>query len=200
MMQNCWLYRALFVVLALCPLAGHAEQSPPKTIAGWVEDVRFPDNNLVIKAKLDTGATTSSIYAINTQVFQKKERGKKTQDWVRFDLYLEDVQKEPHLLTLERPVVRMVNIKNHDGNHDERIVINLDFCFAGDTHQTEFTLANRTEFLYGVLLGRRFLSGVALVDSEARNLTSPSCRNGKEMHDGIEVLSENTETFPDQAR
>lgn len=96
--------------------------------------------------------------------------------------------------------MRMVSIKNHDGNHDKRVVINLDFCFAGGTYETEFTLANRTEFVYGILLGRRFLGGVAMVDPEIQNLTSPTCDPATETHDGIEVLSENTETLPSHGK
>jgi hypothetical protein len=163
---------ACLLVLTVTAPVAFADGDRPKTIAGWVEPVRFPEKGLVVKAKLDTGAKTSSIFAVNTEEFRK---GK--QDWVRFDLYLEDIRDEAHRITMERPILRKVKIKNHDGKHDHRVVIDLQICFAGSIYQTEFSLADRNEYIYNVLLGRKFLEGVAIVDAETRYQTIAKCED-----------------------
>lgn len=157
-----------FVVAPLA-VADSSEQAG-KVIAGWVESITFPDKELVVKAKLDSGAKTSSIFGVNVESFEKDG-----DPWVRFDLYLEDIRDEAHRIQMERPLTRWVKIKNHDGNHDRRMVVELEFCFDGRRHTTEFTLADRNEFIYDVLLGREFLKGVAVIDPEETFLTLAAC-------------------------
>ncbi len=147
-----------------------SSRDPGKVIAGWVEKISLKDQTFIIKAKLDSGAKTSSIHAENIQLFQRD--GKK---WVRFNLVLKDVEGTSHTLVMERPRVRRVRIKDHDSEPDRRPTIKLEICFDGRFHNTEFTLTDRGNFLYPVLLGRKFLDGVALVDPEHTFLTKATC-------------------------
>lgn len=149
---------------------GEEKGAPGKVFAGWVEQIIFPGQELTVKAKLDSGARTSSIFAQNVDLFDKGD-----ETWVRFDLFLEDIRDEKHQITLERPRKRSVRIKNHDGNHDRRVVVDLNFCFSGHEYTAEFTLADRNEFIYDVLLGREFLAGVAVIDPGATYLTQAAC-------------------------
>ena len=56
----------------------------PKLIIGWQEWVALPELNIpAIRAKIDTGAKTSSLHAYHIEHFTKKG-----QHWVRFDLCL----------------------------------------------------------------------------------------------------------------
>lgn len=145
-------------------------KDPAKIIAGWVEKVRIEHQDFKVKAKLDTGARTSSIHAKNIKSFKKGgER------WVRFTLVLLDSKDIVHEIEMEKPRSRRTNIKNHDGNHDKRYVVDLDMCFNGHIVSTEFTLADRKEYIYDVLLGRRFLRKFALVDPSRIFLTSDHC-------------------------
>jgi len=145
-------------------------KEPARVIAGWVENVRVENQTYDLKAKLDTGAKTSSIYAINIKPFKKN--GKR---WARFTLLLNDSRGKEHKLELEKPRLRKANIKNHDGDHDQRYVVNLDLCFNGRKFVTEFTLADRSEYIYGVLLGRQFLKKAAIIDPNSTFLTLSSC-------------------------
>ncbi|NNC68558.1 MAG: hypothetical protein HKN83_11055, partial [Gammaproteobacteria bacterium] len=45
-------------------------KDPARVIAGWVEKVRIDNQDFDVKAKLDTGARTSSINARNIQSFK----------------------------------------------------------------------------------------------------------------------------------
>ena len=142
-----------------------------KVMAGWLEPgylAELPDHK--VKLKLDTGAKTSSMDARNVEAFTRDGK-----PWVRFELVLKGIRGKTKTITLERPRLRTVLIKEHDGRPGKRSVVKLAFCFSDRLHQAEFTLADRTEFNYPVLLGRRFLAGVAVVDPQQTYLTQPDC-------------------------
>ena len=158
------------ILLLAAPLSQGSSQDPGKVIAGWIEKISLVEQPLTIKAKLDTGAKTSSIHAINVEQFKKND-----ERWVRFDLLLKDENDEKHTIHMETPKARRVRIKNTDGDHDRRAVVELEICFDGRKHVTEFTLANRAEYIYDVLLGREFLQGIAVIDPENTFLTQAGC-------------------------
>jgi hypothetical protein len=148
------------------------EEAKAKVIAGWLEMATLPVTGWVVKAKLDSGAKTSSIHATNIKEF--KRGGKR---WVRFDLHSSTKGEEP--VTIERRQVRRVRIKDHDDPATRRSVVELEICFDGRLYKPQFTLADRGNFHYPVLLGRRFLAGVAVVDPGEKYLTSPACPEGE---------------------
>ena len=148
----------------------YAEEQTQKVISGWIEYIRVEGHEHMVKAKFDTGAKTSSIHAINLEQFEKADKR-----WVRFDLKLPDGEQQDQLIPMERPVVRTVKIKNHDGNHDRRPVIKLQVCFNGQWQETQFNLVDRSEYIYPVLIGRRFLAETTIVDSSKTYLTQPEC-------------------------
>ncbi len=160
----------VFGVLAL--LQGPSAQADTaKVIAGWLEKVYFSAaTEHAVTAKLDSGAKTSSIHARNIKSFERKG-----EPWVKFELVLRDKKDHLDTVAMERPVARYVRIKEHDGNHDRRAVVELEFCFVGRRHSTQFSLVDRSEFNYPVLLGRRFLAGVAVIDPGETFLTTPAC-------------------------
>jgi hypothetical protein len=165
---------AKLTLITLIFLSFYASSSfakePARVIAGWIEKVRIENQDYDIKAKLDTGAKTSSIHAINIKPFKKD--GKR---WAKFTLLLTDSKDNQYKVNLEKPRSRKANIKNHDGNHDSRYVVDLDLCFNGRKFITEFTLADRSEYIYGVLLGRQFLKRAAIIDPGKTFLTNSSC-------------------------
>ena len=158
------------ILLLAAPLLQGSSQDPGKVIAGWIEKISLVEQPLILKAKLDTGAKTSSIHAVNVEPFMRDG-----DRWVRFDLLLEDVDDKQHTVHMEKPKVRRVRIKDNDGDDDRRAVVELEICFDGRRHVTEFTLAERTDYIYDVLLGREFLQGVAVVDPESTFLTQAHC-------------------------
>ena len=142
-----------------------------KIIVGWVEKVRIENQEFDVKAKLDTGARTSSIHARDIKSFKKDG-----EHWVKFTLILVDSKDNRHEIQMERPRSRRTNIKNHDGEHDKRHVVEFDVCFNGQEYVTEFTLADRREYIYDVLLGRQFLKKIAIIDPNRIFLTTTNCK------------------------
>ena len=165
----------LILLLAL-PLLSQAEVRAPKMILGWLETTQLMTSGMRIKTKLDVGAKTSSMQAINIERFQKDGK-----PWVRFDFTDEDVDtEEERTLQLEGPLVREVVIKRHGAANVTRPVVTQEFCLYNQIYRTEFSLTDRGKFNYAILLGRSFLSKVALVDPAETFLSRPACEgNGK---------------------
>ncbi len=129
-----------------------------KDRVGWVEWVQFA-THLRLKAKLDSGAKTSSLDAREVEVFSKGgER------WVRFQLVYKSKKNQVLRKAYERPLVRKVKIKRHGNASQKRPVVAMDFCFNGRMHRTQFSLVTRNQFIYPVLLGRDFLADWVLID------------------------------------
>jgi hypothetical protein len=167
------LYRfaiAVFVLAISQYLMTPASSEGSLTVAGYVENVWLNANTVSFKAKLDTGAKTSSINAPKFRSFEKDGR-----DWVRFTI----VNSKGDLVTVEKPVVRKASIRRSGTLPVKRPVIIFKVCVAGHTKDVEFTLADRSSMNYQILIGRRFLNGSILVDSGRAFLTSDKCRRGE---------------------
>lgn len=147
---------------ALADTTSKSEATVPETL-GFVEWVVMHDTGLRLKARLDTGAKTSSLHAVNVEEFKQDD-----QKWVKFQIPLADhtvqsaaedsnIDHEEIILELERPVERTVLIKRKGAPSQRRYVVMMDFCIAGTRHETQFSLTDRGNFSYPVLLGRRFM-------------------------------------------
>jgi hypothetical protein len=167
---------SLLLLFFSSSIAVAGSKTPGKVIAGWVEKISFSSSDLIVKVKLDTGAKTSSIFAKDIKKY--KRDGKR---WVDFTLVLKDKDEKTHNIPMSAPRARRVRIKNHDGDHDSRVVVGIPFCFDGRLHESEFTLADRSEYIYPVLLGRAFLKEVAIVDPDATFLTQATCQSPEDL-------------------
>jgi hypothetical protein len=136
-------------------------------IFGWLENAFLPGPGLEIKAKLDTGAETSSLDA---RVIKKFKKGGKR--WVRLALLDRDSGKE-YILVQER--VRTIGVVQHDGSRQTRPVVLIEVCIGGQNLITEVSLIDRSEFNYPLLLGRSALASFALVDPGSMFLGEPGC-------------------------
>ena len=123
-----------------------------------------------VKAKLDTGAKTSSIHGEDIERFERDDA-----EWVRFTLVLKATDDTIHRLKLDKPVQRNILIKDHDDPSSRRPIVALPLCFDGRMHEVHFSLADRGDFIYSILLGRRFLDDVALIDPDETFLTKARC-------------------------
>ena len=91
----------------LATFSATAEHGNERIIAGWLEMIVLSPWQIKLKAKLDSGAKTSSIHAENIEHF---ERDGKT--WIRFDLP-KGSDKKSVQSTIEVPLLREVQIKRH---------------------------------------------------------------------------------------
>ncbi|HSP57722.1 MAG TPA: ATP-dependent zinc protease [Halomonas sp.] len=132
-----------------------------KVLVGRSEWVGFPDVGTYLKARVDSGANTSSLSATEVTPFERDG-----EDWVRFklgvnddDVVVEDVVDE----WIEVPVVRRVRIIQAAGE-ESRPVISLMMTLGSIREPVEFTLNDRSHLTFPVLLGRRFLLDIGIID------------------------------------
>ncbi|WP_018863484.1 MULTISPECIES: ATP-dependent zinc protease [Thioalkalivibrio] len=157
----------LGLALGLPPV--QAKDDPSSlAILGTVEDVEIVDEGIVLEARLDTGATSSSLNALNKEKFERDG-----EDWIRFDVV--DPDDEDAYITLERPIERSVRIRQHSGDSQERPVIAMEFCIGDQRIKADTTLIDRSNLTYQALIGRTHLAGHILVDSGAEHTHRPDC-------------------------
>jgi hypothetical protein len=129
-------------------------------IIGWREWVELPDLGIRrLKAKIDTGARSSSLHAIDIEKF---ERDGKT--YVRFGVH--PVQKNSKkTVRCEAEVLDFRQVRSSSGHTRLRPVIVTTIEAAGESWSIQVTLANRDEMGFRMLLGREATRGRFLVDS-----------------------------------
>ncbi|MCC6917311.1 ATP-dependent zinc protease [Nitrosomonas sp.] len=172
------LHTLFAVLLLLVPYStASAEKntaiSEPLKIIGWVEFIRLEPWGIKTPARIDTGANTSSMSARDISVFKKNGK-----TWVRFTF---DFRKDTggRSVEIERPLVRMLKIKQHDGPPQERPVISMEICLADEIREAEFDLIDRRALNYPVLLGRKALAGYVVVDPARAYLSRAVCGHTK---------------------
>lgn len=125
-----------------------------KAIWGQVEYVYIDELKQFVEARIDTGATTTSMAAYHVEPFERDGKS-----FVRFHY-----QPDGKDTAIERPVVRKVAIKRKGAKDDIRYVVNL-YLKAGKINTwTEVSLADRSNFEYKLLIGRNFLRDRVIVD------------------------------------
>jgi len=166
----------LSAVFMLTLTTGAWSDSLDLQILGWIENAFLPDPGLALKAKLDTGAETSSLDARVLKKFRKA--GKR---WIRFAVTDRDSGEE---FVMVRERVRTIGVVQHDGSRQTRPVVMLEICIAGQLLKTEVSLIDRSEFNYALLLGRSALATFALIDAGSTFLSQPDC----DSPDGAEAV------------
>ena len=136
---------------------------PPhsSTIAGWREWVSLPAIGVPwIKAKLDTGARTSSLHAFDLEELSDASGG----DFVRFRVHPWQDSADD-VAVVECAVHDRRTVRSSSGHTEERIVVLLDVVLLGRTVSAEVSLTNRDEMGFRMLIGREALRHGFLVDA-----------------------------------
>lgn len=118
-------------------------------VLGWREWIGLPELGVpFIKAKVDTGARTSSLHALNPHEFEQD--GKK---YVRF--VLPHYRGDGHgRMECVAPLIERREIRSSNGNAEERFVIATHIAVGHHRLKVEVSLANRSIMGFPMLLGR----------------------------------------------
>jgi hypothetical protein len=147
------------------------EQS--KRVLGWLENIRVYPGGMIMRAKLDSGALSNAIHAENIETFE----GADGRRMASFTILKDHTDPESERLDLVLPIEREVNIKlRYTSVRDSRPMVNLEFCIAGIRHTGLFSLTERDDFLYPVLLGREFLKERVIIDPSETFTQRTGCR------------------------
>lgn len=135
----------------------HSQSLP---IVGWREWIGLPQWGVdAIKAKVDTGATTSSLHAFEIERFRKRGH-----DFVRFQIHPLQRKTRP-TLKAEARLVDFRTIRSSSGHETARPVIETEIVLLDQQWTILLTLANRDQMGFRMLLGREAIKGRFLVDA-----------------------------------
>jgi hypothetical protein len=146
--------------------AGPLESRYP--IIGDREWALVEPGNLVLEARIDTGAETSSIHAQDIQLIEKD--GKR---WIRFTL---EHPQTGATIPLERRLHRRILVKTKaEGAIDRRYVVRMWVTLGETRVWLDVSLSDRDDFEFPLLIGRNMLVDNFSVDvSKHHTLTKPT--------------------------
>ena len=156
-----------------------------KIILGSEEWCALPQLGIpTIKARVDSGAKTSALHAINIAPFKKYGK-----NWVKFDI--NPIQNNVKtIIHCEAPLVDKRIVKSSSGFREQRFVIQTNLEIGNGNWLIEMTLTNRDSMGFRMLLGREAMSGRVLVDPEQQYLLGqPTSENLKEVYENSEKAS-----------
>ncbi|NEP62554.1 MAG: ATP-dependent zinc protease [Symploca sp. SIO2G7] len=134
---------------------------------GWREWISLPDLGMAgIKAKIDTGARSSTLHAFDIEVFKLNDS-----NFVRFKVCPYQFN-DTDIVTAEAELLDIRNIRNSGGQSQSRPVIKTSVMLGEQLWPIELTLTNRDVMGFRMLLGRQAVRRRFLVDSGRSYLRS----------------------------
>lgn len=144
----------LFFVLGLVPTA-HSQLLKEKVLIGRIEWVEMPDLKIKHKARIDTGAKTTSLHAMNIE--EVEQRGEL---FVKF----QTVDVDGKTVELLRKVDSTQKVSNTSGFITKRYVIKEKIKMGNIEREVSVNLNDRSKMDYKFLVGRNLLLGRFIVD------------------------------------
>jgi hypothetical protein len=133
------------------------EEFKGKTIIGNVEKIDIPSLKLSgILCKCDSGATSSSMDVSFIEISDDKKTVTFTPLRPKHEGYINK--------KYTAPIAEMVEVQSSNGSTERRIMIKVNITIKGKKLETYFSLADRKELEFPILLGKDIISGNFLID------------------------------------
>ena len=153
-------WSALGLLILLSVAAALPAEAKSKVRLGAVENVVLLPWGVLMPARIDTGAATSSLDARNLTV-----KG----NMAEFNLPPEYGGRRVKL-----PILKWKTVKTSEAE-DRRPVVVVEFCIGSQRIRTRVNLNDRSTVRYPVLIGRNTLSRGFVVECGTSYCTQPSC-------------------------
>jgi hypothetical protein len=148
----------LFLILLTLNLYG-------QNVLGKVDVFDMPEFGLYnIKAKIDTGAKTSSIHCSEIILLEN--------NLVKF--IPQDSNQNLKNKYIVKPISRISEVKSSNGKAQERYFVKTTIVVYEKTYNMEVSLSSRASMKYPLLIGRELLKQGFLVDVSKRDLSFKS--------------------------
>jgi hypothetical protein len=127
-------------------------------ILGWREWLALPAFGIgAIKAKLDSGARSSSLSVVSVETFDRDGRL-----YARF--LVRPRRRSERVITCEAPVIDRRPVTDSGGHTSERWFVRTEIVLATERFETDINLTDRRAMLFPLLLGRAALGGRFHID------------------------------------
>jgi hypothetical protein len=145
------------------------KEEAQRMTVGWREWLVLPDLGIpAIKAKIDTGARTSSLHTFSIEGFRSHGRSK-----VRFGIHPLQKRRDVELFCVADVVDRRV-VSDSGGHRELRYVISTPVQLGHTIWPVEITLTNRDTMRFRMLIGRTAMRDRLIVDPDSSYLTGRS--------------------------
>lgn len=127
-----------------------------------------------IDSRLDPAAATSTLRAVDVKYFNK-DGGM----WVRFTIDNGGVLPGSRL-TVERPVLKDVRVRQRDGSVEHRPTIELPLCVGRARLDTRLSLSDRSNYTAPLTLGAADIAKLGAVDAAREYTVEPMCEQPRD--------------------
>ncbi|WP_421902860.1 ATP-dependent zinc protease [Maridesulfovibrio sp.] len=156
------------IIFSACP-AKADEKNTDNIIAGYIENVSIKiwdrEAPIIMEAKLDTGADSSSLHATDIVINNNNKH-------VSFTITDQHGKKQ----RITCPYARIVRIKKRPSGYQRRPVIPVQLKIGPKTFDAFVNLTDRSNFSYKMLIGRKELRHGILIDSSRHHRLSKSAK------------------------
>jgi hypothetical protein len=137
-------------ILFICFLLLGCSTFHDKKVINSTDMIELIDlNSLRLQARIDTGATSSTIHAEEITVLEKDQNK-------RVQFYVRDDQNNKHG-PFQSTLLDQVKVKSSNSGVSRRLVVELKIRIHGHIQAARFTLFDRSKMSYRVLIGRDLL-------------------------------------------
>jgi hypothetical protein len=145
----------LFICLLIGTVSVHAQLLKEKVLIGRIEWVNLPEIKIRLKSRIDTGAKTTSMHAVNIE--EVEQRGEL---FVKFQTF----NVEGKTVEVVRKVTSTQKVSNTSGFVSKRYVIKEKIKLGNIEREVNINLNDRSKMDYKFLVGRNLLLGRFIVD------------------------------------
>lgn len=139
-----------------------------KSIVGQVETIKVHELEMVYKARIDTGAATTSIHAIDIKVSGKNSDSDDMRDHLGESVEFTSINEKGKKTKFKGKIIKVSKIRNAQGV-ERRYAVNMDLGWNGEHKTVAVNLRDRSKLEYKLLIGRNWLEGNYLVDVEKKD-------------------------------
>lgn len=149
----------LLILLGGATIATAAKQHIGET--AWITIEGIPFDYLT---RIDTGARTTSIHAINTHI---ENADKKAANNVGKTITFDSADHTGHVTTLSGKIIKVSTVTNSQGT-EQRYVVELNLSWRDISKTVQVNLRDRSKMTYKLLIGRNWLTKDFLVDVDLK--------------------------------